>query len=630
MTTTSRGRTPRRNPRYVQEPSPPTSRRGTRGTRRRGTTTTGTTNRGTRRTGTTTAAPTTQSAVPGTQMRSNQRNADRSRARQQRLNNLRYPLVDRTMSGDEITKALEDLMENFGKNLNISGGLEGQGVNVPTNLTDIKELLKQIHLQIQTQNRSTPITLRTIIIFGMKAVQNAILEKYRELVEDVGGHFYDKLTDDQKQIRKDFFESQDFLNKLCEDYNFQELTIVIEGLFKTSYRKETLPGKKKRKSEVRKAVERGNPDPQCNKVIDTKTSPILVNGQSRCYLCSQTMVFPPQEIQCEHILPVLFAVSNLGLSDSSRSSLTPEALNILKYEYLWSHAACNMYAKNDIITVKIGDTDTRTHVWVPNEDNIKIIVDRIMTNSGEDGGGGRWQQISKMNTTQYNESIITILKISAKLCKILNDGEENWCKAFTDDAIIRRALCELLGKFKLLSALGNDINNLLAGYNKHDKYMSTIGGSDSPVGVDDVGFFEPAPPGNKDTTAKTIHKVKIFEPTKTHKKEKKSINQEYTIEKMWPTILNAFKEIKKGDLSLEKKDLSNIIEFGGELINNVDVDNVMDINKIDIDEIINYDENEDMDSILSKPKQDGGKYTKTKKNKKRKKSKKTRRKKSRR
>jgi hypothetical protein len=38
----------------------------------------------------------------------------------------------------------------------------------------------------------------------------------------------------------------------------------------------------------------------------------------------------------------------------------------------------------------------------------------------------------------------------------------------------------------------------------------------------------------------------------------------------------------------------------------------MEINKIDIDKMINYDKNEDMDSILSIPKQDDGKYRKIK------------------
>ena len=636
MPTTSSGRTLITPFRY-KKPSPPsTIINGKKNNRTKGTRTKGTT--------TTTAAPTTQPTVPAapTARRAQRQKASQAAKRQQGFWTRRhqYPL-DKKISGDEITNGLEDLMANIGSNLNISGNLAGQGVNVP-DLRDMSTVLEGIHTAFLRQYKGD-ISIRAITTFGMKAVQKAVLEKYTQLVDTIGGYYYAKIPDDDKDKRRAFFESPEFLNKLCNNFDSEELTVLIEGLFKTSYRKKTPPGDRLAKSDARSLAEHSRPDSQCNKVIAIKSSPELLYGKLTCYLCSQIMNVNTQQLQCEHILPVLFAVCNLGLSDGGRAYLTQEALNILKYEYLWSHAACNMWGKNDILIVKIGDTKSHTLVWVPHKDNIKKIVDQILNGRNSPNPNKIWQEIQPITQEMYDESKQTILDIASKLCKILNDGEANWCKAFTDDAIIKRALCDLVGKYKFISKLGTDIDKLVAGFNRQGDFMSIVPGGGSPVGAEE-DIYKGTTPGykgtttktrHKDTTTETKHNVTIDKPQREVTKTK-LINQENIMEDMWQNTLKAFEEIKKGDFSLEEKDVGNIIQLGIELINDLDlnnikdIDKIMDIDKINIDEIINYDENKDMDSILYIHKHDGGKYTKTKKNKKRKKSKKTRRKKSKR
>jgi hypothetical protein len=65
-----------------------------------------------------------------------------------------------------------------------------------------------------------------------------------------------------------------------------------------------------------------------------------------CYLCGRTIPGGEPTMECEHVLPVITALSHLWLVQERIENYTPEEREILKLEYSWSHRCCNRIKSN--------------------------------------------------------------------------------------------------------------------------------------------------------------------------------------------------------------------------------------------------------------------------------------------
>jgi hypothetical protein len=79
---------------------------------------------------------------------------------------------------------------------------------------------------------------------------------------------------------------------------------------------------------------------QCSRALRGNTGTI-------CYLCGDSLVKPHVETkECEHILPVISALSHLWLTKEKLEYYSPEEMKALELEYSWSHQCCNRIKSN--------------------------------------------------------------------------------------------------------------------------------------------------------------------------------------------------------------------------------------------------------------------------------------------
>lgn len=66
-----------------------------------------------------------------------------------------------------------------------------------------------------------------------------------------------------------------------------------------------------------------------------------------CYICGIDIVSPPHETaECEHVLPIMSAISHLWLTQERIERYTPAEVNALRLEYAWAHECCNQIKSN--------------------------------------------------------------------------------------------------------------------------------------------------------------------------------------------------------------------------------------------------------------------------------------------
>jgi len=122
--------------------------------------------------------------------------------------------------------------------------------------------------------------------------------------------------------------------------------------------------------EARDILEALDPTSQCNAIVKRKT---------HCWICGLTLEGKGKDTaQCEHILPITDALLHLNLYQhrSSIEDLNQYHVDILKLEYLWAHACCNL-TKNNIKYIKV-DNDT----YAIDPDGINKTIRLIKQNAG--------------------------------------------------------------------------------------------------------------------------------------------------------------------------------------------------------------------------------------------------------
>ena len=151
-------------------------------------------------------------------------------------------------------------------------------------------------------------------------------------------------------------------------------------------------------------------------------------------------------MHCEHILPILAALSHLWLvKHTDLSRYTAAELGTLLLEYAWSHACCN-YIKAEINFIRFS---AERGIYVPNDTGIASVVDTIA------GSRGRYD-CNEVLAGGFDRAG-AIASITDKITPILDVVNSNLEQAGTP--VVYSLYC----KFKLLSAiLSPDFDAIIA------------------------------------------------------------------------------------------------------------------------------------------------------------------------
>jgi hypothetical protein len=74
-----------------------------------------------------------------------------------------------------------------------------------------------------------------------------------------------------------------------------------------------------------------------------------------CYLCGQEIIAGEPTMECEHVLPIITALSHLWLAQERIATYTPEERKMLRLEYAWSHKCCNRIKSNYDFIIRHGN-----------------------------------------------------------------------------------------------------------------------------------------------------------------------------------------------------------------------------------------------------------------------------------
>lgn len=173
---------------------------------------------------------------------------------------------------------------------------------------------------------------------------------------------------------------------------------------------------------------------QCKAAMDiplgTSVPDLQSSGTVQCYLCGNAIHRDPPTMECEHILPIVTALSHVWLV---QRPINPYAARALQVEYAWSHECCNQIKSSyDFITY-----DATQNRYIPNIDVISNVLTAIDASEAYDCGPIRNATHNMDMIRQRLDPLLAVINSS-----ITAVGDYN--------------LYILLTKYKLLSALTND------------------------------------------------------------------------------------------------------------------------------------------------------------------------------
>jgi hypothetical protein len=335
-----------------------------------------------------------------------------------------------------------------------SSFFEGVGFRSAT-ISDFKDFVITGMEEIE---KSQHIKLKDVNHYGAVILQNLILKKIRELDERLCKKNLSKakssltLTSEQLKHRIDYFTSPKFIERFKSELPTRERSNItlakssyatfFNELFNVSFdgwRDEKF-SKVDNQSQCRRALGIA----ASRKVVDIQQS-----GNIICYLCGRK-ILPVSDknftMECEHILPILSALSHLWLIKGTVDDMTSAEKEMIQNEYDWSHRCCNQLKSNyDLI---IYNKTKKEYIA-----NIPIIEELLQNIANNDQYDCRY--IKNDPISSISEKIVNISKV---IQPILN--EINYNLRVTDDIKIY----DLFKKFKVLSALTDeDFLNALVG-----------------------------------------------------------------------------------------------------------------------------------------------------------------------
>jgi hypothetical protein len=342
----------------------------------------------------------------------------------------------------------------------IAGTENLDALNVCDTLNNFYDKLVKANTQLPNLDLCNRSQADIYKIGGM-VLHQLILKEYSKVI--------DSLTPARQLIFSDSNKfSDEFMRLLAREIteNSGSYSSFFRSLFGTQF-------------EVRKAIERPyNAAKQCNIAGKGTVEKVWANakkGEAQiCYLCGCPMQ-EGQLLECEHILPILPALSHLWITKKPYTS-SPEQEQI-GIEYAWSHRCCNQIKSNMMfIRPKINERkvgyEINNNINFPREGEIeKYLQELIDTASSKppskkskeyncDSLFEECNKLGKWNPKINNQIEQKLHPILQQIATNLNqlgaairpDGSEPTIQQQQADMYIYN----LLGKFKLLSAIKKD------------------------------------------------------------------------------------------------------------------------------------------------------------------------------
>ena len=184
---------------------------------------------------------------------------------------------------------------------------------------------------------------------------------------------------------------------------------------------------------------------QCRRALGMAPSTNIASVQSlgtiSCYLCNRKIFFGKGQdtMECEHILPVITALSHWWLIKSGTNSYSDSDLENLAREYAWSHRCCNQI-KSNYSFIKYDLATRGGYKYIPNTDVINGVLNNIRVSDKYDCSA----------ITEPMSPNTTLLPILQRIIQPIID-EVNSNLMVMDD----HGLYLLLTKCKVLSALSD-------------------------------------------------------------------------------------------------------------------------------------------------------------------------------
>lgn len=233
--------------------------------------------------------------------------------------------------------------------------------------------------------------------------------------------------------RLSYFKSANFLNNFTTDIPSRDRW--DENMSETSYTAwfNTLFSVSFSDWREDKLIVTGNPE-QCKRALYGNSKP---NTNPRCYLCGDLFLKDHGTKECEHVLPIVSALSHLWLTQERIEKYTGEEKNALRLEYDWAHKCCNRIKSNYEFVI-LNYKQQRYDLNIP---LIETYYDHLR------------------DSEKYDCSSIKLKNIPPSIRNALNVRLEGITRIINDNiqSLGSLDMYHLLIKFKVLSAFTDDV-----------------------------------------------------------------------------------------------------------------------------------------------------------------------------
>ncbi len=179
----------------------------------------------------------------------------------------------------------------------------------------------------------------------------------------------------------------------------------------------------------------------------------LVN--SYCWLCGTAFHSKSRAIDCEHIIPLLFAVLFLGIetTQEKKNNFTNALINASSLNYLYAHSSCNR-KKSNLLLIKWNGKQ-----MVFNEEKANILQKRLLeSNLVKVKYLLNIEVQSEENIKKYKNDMMNNFKLKIeKICELINKEYEELMKDETSYVKYIINMSKLYLSKKHIEKLKNDI-----------------------------------------------------------------------------------------------------------------------------------------------------------------------------
>ena len=145
-----------------------------------------------------------------------------------------------------------------------------------------------------------------------------------------------------------------------------------------------------------------------------------------CYICGRPITYGNSRMECEHILPIVTALSHWWLVKFGKKKHQNIENNLISLEYDWSHKCCNRI-KSNIDWVVYYDNGSSGHkkknLWRVNTDLITHVLNQI--NNPAVGGKGECSQDRDTIFPKKIKVSAQTIKLQAKIQPLINIINKN-------------------------------------------------------------------------------------------------------------------------------------------------------------------------------------------------------------